>query len=141
MHCLDTSFLVDYLYPRNDHHDDAKAYLRDRRDRAFHVPIHALYELYRYAAWNASDPGDAIERTEEALSWTEPLDATPAAVREAALIARECKERGTPINRGDELIAGAVREVGGTLVTRDGDFEDVPDLAVERYTGSSNEEE
>jgi tRNA(fMet)-specific endonuclease VapC len=137
MYCLDTSFLVDYLYPRNDHHDDAKAYLEARRDRAFYVPIHVFYEIYRYVAWNAGDPDEAIARTEEALSWTEPLEETPATAREAARIARECKDRGRPINRGDELIAGTVREAGGMLVTRDGDFEDVPDLAVEQYTGSS----
>ncbi|WP_331236301.1 PIN domain-containing protein [Natronorarus salvus] len=61
------------------------------------------------------------------------LPTTPRAAREAALIARGCEVRGTSMDRGDELIAGVVREAGRTLVTRNRDFERVSGLSVLWY--------
>ena len=127
MKCLETSFLIDYL----DGHEAAGAYLEARSNAPFFAPSLSLYEVYRGAA--RSDGPGGVDRAERALEWVEPLDLGAGASREAALIEAELLDGGTPINLGDVLIAGIVRDAGGTVVTNDADFERVQNLDVERY--------
>lgn len=127
MKCLDTSFLIDYL----DGDESVSAYLDERSETPFFAPSLSLFEVYRGAARTGGP--DAVERAEDALGWVNPVELDGAASREAALIEAELVDDGAPINLGDVLIAGIARNVGGTVVTNDGDFERVPGLDVERY--------
>lgn len=127
MKCLETSFLIDYL----DGDEAARAYLEERSNTPFFAPSLSLYEVYRGAA--RSGGREAVERVEDSLDWVEPLELDRSGAREAALVEAELLDTGSPINLGDILIAGVVRDAGGTVVTNDSDFESVPDLGVERY--------
>lgn len=131
MHCTDSSFLIDYLNPRTSEHEAAVAYLDEHRQRPFFAPTFVLYELYRYAASRGGR--EEVQALAADLDWIEPVPMTESAAREAAIIEAELAENGEPINRGDIVIAGIVRDVGGRLVTRDADFEKVPGLLIERY--------
>lgn len=127
MIALDATFLLDYL----DGETAAGDFLEPRRDRPFFAPAHVLYEAYRGGARTAGR--DGVERVAEALDWIEPLPFTEPAAREAALVEAELRETGEPINAADVVIAGTCRHNGATLVTRDADFDRVPDLETVEY--------
>lgn len=128
MHCLDSSFLINYL----NGHPDAQAYLEDpdRPAGAFYTPSHVLFELY-------DGLGESTDRTldefDEAIDWVTPIPFTAASAREAIQIKGELQADGNAINLKDVLIAGTVREVGGTIVTRDSHFEHVAGLPADTY--------
>lgn len=127
MIALDTSFLLDYL----DGVDAAAKYLYAHEGAPFHAPSLSLFEVYRWAA--RSGGAEQIERVTSALGWVDPLPVDDAAVREATLVEAELHDAGAPINLGDVLIAGVCRQHGARIVTRDVDFERVPDFGVESY--------
>lgn len=127
MIALDTSFLLDYL----DGVDATADYLDAHEGQPFHAPALVLFEVSRGAG--RSSGADGIERVSSALDWVDPLPIDDAAVREAAFVEAELRDGGAPINLGDVLIAAVCRQYGARIVTRDSDFERVPDLAVESY--------
>lgn len=131
VHCLDTSFLLDYLDEDRPASADAKSYLEAHPDHEYHLPTVAFFEVLRGGARLRGESGvaDLIEQ----LDWADHLPLTPAGAREAALIDGELASEGAEINLGDVLIAGSVREAGGTMVTRDNHFERVEGLDVESY--------
>lgn len=131
MLCPDTSFLLDYLDEDRPAAADAKAFLDARRDREYRIPSVALFEVLRGGA-RLRGPAGVADLVEQ-LGWAAHLPLTPAASREAALVDGEAASAGTEINLGDALIAGTVREAGGTVLTRDDHFERVEDLDVETY--------
>lgn len=128
MTCFDSSFLIDYL----EGDADALAYIEANSSDSFYVPSIVLFELYRGAV--ETSRSDAVAQMRDDLSWLEPLPFTPEAALEAAKIESELKSSGRPIGTPDVQIAGIVREVGETLVTRDRDFEKVDGLNVESYS-------
>lgn len=127
MIALDTSFLVDYL----DGREPTREFLDDHEGKPFFAPTLALFEVYRGAA--RSGGTDRLGQVVTALDWLDPLPLTEAAAREAALVEAELHDAGTPVNLGDVLVAGVCRSVGASVVTRDGHFDRVQDLAVLRY--------
>lgn len=127
MKAVDTSFLVDYL----DEDEGVEAYLAEHEDEPFFVPTLAMNEIYRGAV--LSEGADTIDDLEDQLDWLDRLPFTDESVREAAEIEGELQAAGEPINQFDLLIAGTVRQVGAPLVTRDGHFDRVDGLDVERY--------
>lgn len=131
MYCPDTNFLVDYLDEDRSASEDVKALLEANPDREYHIPSVAFFEVLRGGARLRGTAGvaDLIEQ----LSWADHLALTPRSAREAALIDGELEQSGQKINLGDVLIAGTVREAGGTIVTRDSHFEHVNDLDVKIY--------
>lgn len=131
MFCPDTSFLLDYLDADRSASADAKAFLETNDDAEYAIPAVAYFEVLRGGARlrGAAGVADLVEQ----LAWADRLPLTPAAAREAALVDGELKEAGRDINLGDVLIAGNIREVGGTVLTRDEHFERVTDLDVETY--------
>lgn len=131
MLCPDTSFLLDYLDEGRPATSDAKAYLDARRDRDYRIPSVAFFEVLRGGA-RLRGPAGVADLVEQ-LEWANHLPLTPAAAREAALIDGELVDTGREINLADVMIAGAVREAGGTVVTRDNHFDRVDGLAVETY--------
>lgn len=131
VYCPDTNFLIDYLDEERAASADAKAFLETHADYEYHLPAVAVFEVLRGGARlrGAAGVADLVDQ----LEWAAHLPLTPAGAREAALIDGDLASRGEEINLGDVLIAGSVREAGGTVLTRDGHFERVTDLDVERY--------
>lgn len=122
MNCLDSSFLIDLF----DGEQSAASFL-ERTDGELFVPTICLAEIYEGFV--------RVEREEklDTLDWTTPLPFTESAARETGRIVVELERAGTPIKYADAQIAGTVRALGGTLVTRDAEFERVPDLDVQSY--------
>ncbi|WP_049927191.1 type II toxin-antitoxin system VapC family toxin [Halopiger goleimassiliensis] len=127
MIAFDTTFLLDYL----DGVEATAEYLEAHEGKPFCVPTLALFEVYRGAA--RADGRDGVERVATGLDWADPLPMTEPAVREAALVEAELLDAGESINLGETLIAGICRHNGARLVTRDSDFERVPEVAVDSY--------
>lgn len=126
MNCLDSSVVIAYLQG-----DDAIGeFVSEYRSRPLFAPSFVLFESYRGAARRRGVEG--IAEMANDLDWIEPLPVTEECAREAAQVDAELHDDGNPLGLGDCLIAGTVRCMDGTLVTRDDDFEVVPDLDV-RY--------
>lgn len=127
MDCADTSLLIDLLDPEADHHAAADAWYADHNGPLF-APAFVKWEVYR----GADDRLGAVRTTLEDVV---TLDLTEAAAAEAARIEHETRAAGEQLSAPDCLVAGTVREAGGTLVTRDSDFAVVDDLDCELYVG------
>jgi tRNA(fMet)-specific endonuclease VapC len=128
MNCLDSSFLIDYL----DGHPDTQTYLGDpgRPAGSFYTPSHVFFELYD----GVDESTDrTLDEVDDAIDWVTPIPFTAASACEAIKIKNELQANGTAINLKDVLIAGTVREAGGTIVTRDGHFANVAGLRVDTY--------
>lgn len=127
MNCLDTNAVIDYL-----HGNEAIAdYLADHADIPQFAPTVVLHEVFTGAARLRGPDGVAQARRD--LAWLEPLELTAAGAAEAALVRAELQAAGEPIGSLDTLIAGVVRECGGTLITADDHFDRVDGLGVEYY--------
>ena len=50
MNCLDSSFLVDFLDPETEHHDDAVTWMDEHGDEALAVPAICAFEVLRGTA-------------------------------------------------------------------------------------------
>lgn len=124
MICLDSSVIIDYL----DGAQYVEAFLESTTE-PIAVTRLVKYELY-VGALRSSDPSETIGAVDQALEWTRTLEFTDSAAKEAAMTRAAMLDDGTPIGAADTLIAGLAREAGATLVTRDGDFERVPQLQV-----------
>ncbi|WP_331234237.1 PIN domain-containing protein [Natronorarus salvus] len=131
MYCPDSSFLLDYLDEDRPASIGTKAFLEAHPDADYRLPTVAFFEVLRGGARLRGARGvtDLIEQ----LSWADRLPLTDAGAREAALVAGELARAGQEINLGDVLIAGPVREAGGTVLTRDAHFDHVTDLDVANY--------
>lgn len=124
MICLDSSILIDYF--------DGAGYVEEFLESTTEpiaVPRIVRYELY-VGALRSSDPSETIGAVDQALEWTQTLEFTDSAAKEAAMVRAAMLDDGAPIGAADTLIAGIAREAGATLVTRDGDFERVSHLQV-----------
>ena len=131
VHCLDSSFILDYLDGDDDGRAAVESFLQANENRVFVAPAYVLFEAYAGAAYLDGRAG--VDRMASDLEWIEPVPFTERHAREAAVIDAELKVDGTPINVLDVLIAGVARVLGATVVTRDGDFDRVDGLTVERY--------
>ena len=131
MLCPDTSFILDYLDEDRSASADAKAFLEANDGAEYAIPAVAYFEVLRGGA-RLRGPAGVADLVDQ-LAWADRLPLTPAGAREAALIDGELKDAGDDINLGDVLIAGNIREAGGTVLTRDGHFERVEGLDVETY--------
>ncbi|WP_049971255.1 type II toxin-antitoxin system VapC family toxin [Haladaptatus cibarius] len=126
MNCLDSSFLIDYLNGQ----PDAQEYMETNPTSSFYSPSLVLFELYDGLDEHTDR---SLDEFDAALDWITPMPFTVASSREAIKIKRELKANGMPVNLKDVLIAGTVREAGGTIVTRDDDFKHVAGLSVRNY--------
>jgi predicted nucleic acid-binding protein len=127
MRCFDTSALIDYLKGK----EAVGAYINDHENEPLFAPSVALYETFVGAARLRGS--DGVTAVQDDLSWVVELELSAAGAAEAALVEAELRDAGTPIGSLDTLIAGMVREAGGTVVTGDDHFERVAGLGVERY--------
>ncbi|EMA40679.1 PIN domain-containing protein [Halococcus hamelinensis] len=122
---FDTSFLADYLQGETYTID----FLEAHEDEPYSTTSVVRFELFNGALKHPS-PKMTVEGVRLGLQWVsvEPFDDGMA--EEAAEIQEALRERGAILSAFDALIAGAAREVGATLVTRDDDFERVDGLTV-----------
>lgn len=127
MHCLDVSAVVDYLHGV----DELGAFLRDYEAKPVFAPTVSLHEAFVGAVRLGG--ADGLAGVQDDLDWLEPIPLTIDGAAEAATIDGELHDSGEPIGPLDTLIAGIVRSVGGTIVTRDDHFERVAGLSVHRY--------
>ncbi|WP_266083139.1 type II toxin-antitoxin system VapC family toxin [Haladaptatus caseinilyticus] len=127
MNCLDSSFLIDYL----EGDDGAQAWLDDHEDTMLATTTVALYETYRGVLWSHSSM--TMDDVFDTFDWATVLDFDETAARESAQIQRELRESGTPVGTPDVMIGAIVRSIGGTVVTRDSDFDYIRGVDVENY--------
>lgn len=130
MNCLDSSFVVDFLDPEQDHHDDAVEWMEEHAEEELAVPSVCAFEVVRGTARASED------RFERAAGFLRTLSVLELDL-ETAIAAGDLDGRlhadGTPLGARDTLVATPAVEHGYALVTRDRDFEGVPELAVEFY--------
>lgn len=88
-----------------------------------------------YGALKHPSPARTLATVYDALAWVEVTPFDEGAAKEAARIRDQLGRDGTMIPTQDVMIAGVVRDAGGTLVTRDDDFTAVEDLDVELLGG------
>ena len=130
MNCLDSVFLVDFLDPEQEHHDEATGWMREHADERFATPAICAFEVLRGAA-RAGD--DRFDRAVGFLRTVEVIELGLAGAVAAGELDGELHADGTPLSARDTLVASPAREHGYALVTRDHDFEDVPGLDVVFY--------
>lgn len=130
MHCGDTSFFVDLFDPDRKLHEAAKDWYDSHGERPLFAPAVVNWELYRGAV-RVGD--DYVLRIQRFLEDVESIPLTAERALEAAHVEQETGDEGAQLATADCLIAGTVRAVGGTLVTRDSDFDRVAGLPTDVY--------
>ncbi len=128
MACLETSFLIDVL----DAHEAARKIMEDIDDsgvRSSVAPI-AAAELWVGAHLGSRAEYAATRELLESLTW---LPFSRECARLAGDLQATLSREGVPLGFADCLIAAVALEYDETLVTRDTDFERVPDLRVRTY--------
>lgn len=127
MLCLDANALIDYLEGVDAFGD----FIRARSQEPMFAPAVALHEVFVGAVRLHGE--DGLEEVQEDLDWVEPMPLTAGAAAETARIDAELHEQGEPIGPMDTLIAGIIREAGGSIVTDDEHFARVDGLNVHHY--------
>jgi predicted nucleic acid-binding protein len=130
MNCLDSSFLVDFLDPEQAAHEAAKAWMAKRADEQFATPAVCAFEVLRGTARRGDD---RFDRAVGFLRTLEVIELGLAGAIGAGTLDGRLHADGAPLSARDTLVASPAREHGDTLVTRDRDFADVPDLDVAFY--------
>lgn len=126
MHCGDTTFFIDLFDSERPHHQEAKAWYDDHENLPLFAPAIVYWELYRGAV-RVSEAYTG--RVEKFMADVNVLPLTEAAALEAARIEQETRSQGEQLEKADCIVAGTVREAGGTLVTGDSGFEAVEGLS------------
>lgn len=126
MNFLDSSFLVDYLQGERY----TEQYLAEQGHVPHFCPSIVTFEL-GYGALKHPSPKRTLATVSESIAWVEIIPFDEGAALEAAQIRDELRRDGSQIPTQDVMIAGVVRDAGGTLVTRDEDFTAVDGLDVE----------
>ena len=130
MHCLDTSFIIDYW---NGEQHAAEFFNALEHNEPVWVPTVALFELY--LGGELSDAPDAsVETVATDLDFADPLPFGDGPARHAARIDADLTQRGEQINLGDVLIAATARTADMRLIAVDDHFDRVSDLDVHNPT-------
>jgi len=129
MNCLDSTFVVDFLDRESTHHDDAVEWLSNS-DTPCATPAICVFEVLRGSA-RGSD--EQFQRAVGFFRTVDVLDLNLDAAIVAGALDGDLHASGNPLSPRDTLVAAAAHENGMTLVTRDADFERVPDLQVVFY--------
>ena len=128
MHCLDTSFLIDYV--RGEDRASRKVAELLNSGEKLTTPSVAAAELLVGAHYRG---GRELARTLEFLERLELLPFEIEEATEAGRLGTESRRRGSPLSGIDLLVAATSRHHRGILVTRDSVFSQVAGLAVEAY--------
>jgi tRNA(fMet)-specific endonuclease VapC len=131
---LDTNSAGDYISRRPGVYDRARAAV-SRGDR-IGIGIPVLAELW-YGVENSKTRERNAERLRRVLSELIVWPLTEPAAEDYGRIATELRRAGRPIGQIDMLIAAIARSLGNTtLVSADGDFAAVRNLAVENWAAT-----
>ena len=130
MNCLDSSFIVDFLDSDADHHEAAIEWIKARSDGAHATPSLCAFEVLQGSA-RAGD--EQFDRAVGFLRTLTLLDLTLDAAIAAGELDGARHAAGEPLEPRDTLVASAARENAATLVTRDKNFDRIPDLNVTPY--------
>lgn len=130
MNCLDSSFLVDFLDPETEHHEDAVAWMEEHGDEALAVPAICAFEVLRGTA-RAGD--EQFDRATAFLRTLTTLDLDLEATIAAGNLDGTLHTEGNPLGARATLVASPALEHGYTLVTRDRDFEAIEELTLEYF--------
>lgn len=128
MVCLDTSFLIDVL----DGHDAARRTMDDLDERGAHAtvtPVSAA-ELWVGANLGSVAEYETAAALLDSLTW---LEFSRDCARRAGKLQASLKRDGEPLAFTDCMIAAIALENDEVLVTRDDDFERIPDLRLRTY--------
>lgn len=128
MPCLETSFVIDVLQGRNGARPVMEE-IRDEKGRPTVTPVTAS-ELWVGAYFGSAEELEAAQNLLDSLTW---LDFSRDCARRAGRLQATLAEDGSPLGIADCMIASMAMEHGQTLVTRDDDFERVPDLRLRTY--------
>jgi len=128
MPCLETSFVIDVLQGRNEARPVMEE-IRDEKGRPTVTPVTAS-ELWVGAYFGSAAELEAAQDLLDSLTW---LDFSRDCARRAGRLQADLAQDGSPLGIADCMIASMAMEHGQTLVTRDGDFERVPDLRLRTY--------
>jgi predicted nucleic acid-binding protein len=132
MNCLDSSFVVDFLDPRTDHHEAAVEWMDERSGEVNATPAICAFEVLRGSA-RAGD--DRFDRAAGFLRTLTVLDLTLDGAIAAGELDGDRHAAGDPLGPRDTIVASAARENAATLVTREREFEGVSSLDVTFYDG------
>jgi predicted nucleic acid-binding protein len=133
MNCLGSSFLVDFLDSEGQHHDAAVQWMNAHSNETLATPAICAFEVLR---GSARGDGDQFDRAVGFLRTLTILDLTLDTAIAAGRFDGKRHAAGEPLSPRDTLVASAARTNSATLITRDSDFENVPDLNVVAYTDS-----
>jgi predicted nucleic acid-binding protein len=123
--CLDNNFVSDYLASA----EYTRGFLSGfGPDDDVLLPTIVWFEALTPAF--RTGEGRTLSRVRNALSGFQTVEFDYGAAEEAATIRGELLDDGQPLGAPDVLIAGIARHHGAALVTADGAFERVSDLAV-----------
>lgn len=128
MVCLETSFLIDVLQANNGARSVMEE-IRDETRRPTVTPVTAS-ELWVGAYFGSATELEAAQALLDSLTW---LDFSRDCARRAGRLQSTLAEDGSPLGIADCMIASMAMEHGERLVTRDEDFERVPDLRLQTY--------
>jgi len=129
---LDSSFLVDFLDSESAHHEDAVAWMDRQSAESNAVPAICAFEVLRGSV-RAGD--ERFDRAVAFLRTLTVLELTLEGTIAAGKLDGDRHAAGEPLGPRDTLVASAARENGATLVTRDRDFEQIPNLDIVLYDG------
>jgi predicted nucleic acid-binding protein len=129
---LDSSFVVDFLDSEQDHHEHAVEWMQAHGEEELAVPAICAFEVLRGTARAGDDRFDSAVGFLRTLTL---LDLTLDGAIAAGGLDGRLHADGTSLGARDTLAASPARGHGYTLVTRDRDFEDVPDIDIAFYDG------
>lgn len=129
MNCLESSFIIDFLDPQKENHEEAVKWMEENRDQPLATITICAYEVLRGAA-RINQSKEHVEDFLRALRV--PSFDFESSVKAAETDA-ELHSQGNPLSARDTLIASQARQLNYTLITHDKRFEDVPGLRVRIY--------
>lgn len=130
MVCADTNLLIGLLRGN----EDAKNAVAELEGSNEPIAVTAItaYELWK-AACASSNPERSRATLGAALSSLRILQLTEEASRMAGETFEALRRKGLTIGEFDLLIAATAASNGETLITRDKDFERIPNLTVREW--------
>ena len=130
MSCLETTFLIDLLRGNKEVMMLKDELERTEKDLAIATP--SIMEIWA-GTFLAKMPAQEQEQVNILLQSLTILSLDEAAAKEAGEIEAELRQRGSPVQPEDIMIAGIARSKGRKIITRDSDYACIPGLRVLKY--------
>jgi tRNA(fMet)-specific endonuclease VapC len=128
MHCLDSTFCIDFA--RGLPAAKAKVAELEKERERLSIAAPALTEFLTGAF---SQGGRRLLVALGFASQLETIEISESIALDAARLGGECIQRGDSVGTIDLLIAAAARHHGAILLSRDSDFSRIPGVTVQTY--------